>query len=95
MKRFKGKTLSPAFDKKKGYFFVNLSKHNRQHNRCLHQIVGPAFLGKRPTPNHEINHKDGDKSNNHWSKPGMGDAGPEHQTRCPYRPPQHERGETP
>lgn len=32
----------------------------------VHVLVAKAFLGPYPTPKHEVNHKDLDKSNNHY-----------------------------
>lgn len=36
--------------------------------RCVatHSIVAEYFLGSRPTKKHQINHKDGNKRNNHY-----------------------------
>lgn len=44
-----------------GYLQVGI--HGRA--RRVHTVVAEEFLGPPPTPRHEVNHKDGDKSNNH------------------------------
>lgn len=47
-----------------GYYFVRLCVKSVKSNRSLHSLVALAFLEK-PSDKNEINHKDGDKSNNH------------------------------
>lgn len=32
----------------------------------IHLLVCQAFIGPKPSPRHEVNHKDGCKTNNHW-----------------------------
>ena len=48
----------------KGYHFVRLQKNGQIKNKLVHRLVAEAFL---PNPNSklEVNHKDGNKSNNH------------------------------
>ena len=48
-----------------GYCVVNLSQQARQRRQhAVHVLVASAFIGPPPTPNHEVNHKDGCKTNN-------------------------------
>lgn len=58
-KRYKGKLLSPGFNKRNGYFLVRISKD------CfyVHRLVAEAFLDN-PDNLREVNHKDEDKTNN-------------------------------
>ena len=46
-----------------GYRFVCLYKNGKSYRRYIHRLVGLTFL-KRPNEFYEINHKDGDKTNN-------------------------------
>lgn len=59
----KGKVLKPCADRL-GYIKVALSKENKLRAFTVHRLVGLAHI---PNPNgyKELNHKDGDKSNNH------------------------------
>lgn len=53
-----------------GYCFVTLTPDNGisdVRRRSVHRIVACTFIGSPPTPKHEINHKDHNRSNNHWS----------------------------
>jgi len=43
---------------------VTLSHENIQHQCTVHRLVAFAFLGPPPTSDHEINHIDGDRTNN-------------------------------
>lgn len=48
-----------------GYKVLTLTDHHGDRETVLlHRLVAVAFLGDPPTPKHEINHKDGDKTNN-------------------------------
>lgn len=50
-----------------GYPLVNLTAgKGKRTTHTVHSLVAEAFIGSR-TPNHEINHKDGCKTNNHVS----------------------------
>lgn len=56
-----------------GYFFVPLSKNGIVRNHSVHRLVAKAFL-PNPLNKKEVNHKDGDKSNNNavnleWATP--------------------------
>lgn len=46
-----------------GYLYATLYKNNKKQNMLISRMVGIAFLGKPPIK-HEINHKDGNKTNN-------------------------------
>lgn len=47
-----------------GYQFVCLSKNNIPSNKRIHKLVAEHFIGVKPD-NLVINHKDGNKLNNH------------------------------
>lgn len=47
-----------------GYFGVSISTGGVKRNRYIHRLVAEAFLGPRPTPKHEVNHKNGVRSDN-------------------------------
>ena len=51
-------------DNGKGYKFVWLYKNNKGHRRYVHRLVAEAFI-PNPESKKTVNHKDGDKSNNH------------------------------
>src|SRR5262245_60662924 len=51
---------------KRGYLHVNLYHNGRAKNFLVHRLVAAAFLGALP-PNQQVNHKDGDKTNNELS----------------------------
>lgn len=57
-----GKILKPATDA--GYQRVCLKQKPRVQSIRVHRVVAFAFLGSPPSASHEVNHKDGDKSNN-------------------------------
>lgn len=48
----------------KGYQNVVLCKNGNSYNKIIHRLVAQAFI---PNPNNlpEVNHKDGNKANNH------------------------------
>lgn len=50
-----------------GYWFVTLSVGNKPKSISVHKLVALNFLGQQPTPKHQVNHKDGNKDNNHKS----------------------------
>ena len=59
----KPKILNPASDRA-GYRSVNLSKNDRSFSCKVHRLVALAFLEKTAS---EVNHKNGDKSDNRAS----------------------------
>lgn len=50
----------------KGYPFVSLNKKNEKHNFRIHRLVAESFI---PNPDFkpQVNHKDGNKLNNHFT----------------------------
>jgi len=50
--------------KSNGYLHFKLAAGQRSTYPMVHQAVAAAFLGPYP-PGHAINHRDGDKTNNH------------------------------
>jgi len=51
----------------KGYKRVQLLINKEQFSVLVHRMVGIAFLGEPPDDKNTINHKDGNKANNHYS----------------------------
>lgn len=49
-----------------GYPYVSLWHNNKRSNAKVHKLMAIAFLGE-PKPNMQVNHIDGDKTNNHLS----------------------------
>lgn len=64
-KRGKSLILKPSPSKKTGYHRVCLRKDGKPYTKYVHIIVCEAFHGPKPTPEHEVNHKDLDKGHNH------------------------------
>lgn len=60
-----GRILVPA-KSNKGYLRVSLSKDGVKKDYSIHVLVATAFIGVCPE-NHEVNHKDGIKTNNKLS----------------------------
>ena len=59
-KRFRpGKMLTPNHDSR-GYAYVSIN--DRTH--IWHRLIASAFLGVAPSPNHQVNHKNGNKRDN-------------------------------
>lgn len=48
----------------RGYLQLNLAKDGIHKSGLVHRLVAMAFIGLPPTPDHQVNHKDFDKSNN-------------------------------
>jgi len=59
---FAGRILKPFLSKNTGYFQVDLFKSNSGKRRSVHCIVAESFVG--PSRGKEVNHIDGDKTNN-------------------------------
>lgn len=60
-----GRIMKPAASgPDRNYLCLNLSRGARLYPRKVHALVALAFLGPKPTPRHEVNHKDGDTFNN-------------------------------
>lgn len=59
-----GKILKPSFNHG-GYLLIGLNIPKNQ-TFSVHKLVAQAFLGDKPK-GMEINHKDGNKTNNHYS----------------------------
>ena len=49
----------------RGYWRIRLTLGEVRKTFRTHTLVACAFIGPPPTPKHEINHKDGDKSHQH------------------------------
>ena len=47
-----------------GYLRVALSKDNKYHKFPVHRLVANAFIGKQPSDDYVINHKDYNRQNN-------------------------------
>ena len=47
-----------------GYLQVHLCQNGKKISKCIHQLMGVAFLGPRPK-GFEINHIDGNRENNY------------------------------
>ena len=61
----KGQFIRSAINRK-GYVMHSLCENAVRHNKRLARLVIEAFVGKRPFPNYECAHNDGDKRNNHF-----------------------------
>ena len=48
----------------RGYRQVHLRKDGVGRSGLIHRLVAEAFIGAPPTPEHEVNHKNFDKSDN-------------------------------
>lgn len=47
-----------------GYSLATMCINRKHKTRLAHILVAELFLGPKPTPAHEVNHRDGDKANN-------------------------------
>ncbi|UEL49860.1 HNH endonuclease [Terrisporobacter hibernicus] len=61
------------FQDKNGYICVRISKDKKAKNQFVHRLVAEAFI-PNPQNKHQVNHIDGDKTNNNvsnleWSTP--------------------------
>lgn len=48
----------------KGYRKIDMLKNGVQHSVTVHSLVAEAFIGPRPSPKHQVNHKNGVKTDN-------------------------------
>lgn len=55
------------FIRPNGYAQVILYRDGRRQRFGVHQLVALAFLGPKPSPQHEVAHLDGQRLNNHVS----------------------------
>lgn len=60
-------TLKKQRVNKFGYSTVYVSINKKYKHYMTHVLVAEHFIGKKPTPSHQVNHKDGNKQNNHVS----------------------------
>ena len=65
--RWKGiRLLKPNIGKKEGYYIANLRMKPKNKHIRIHQLVGEHFVDN-PNNKPQLNHKDGNKLNNHYS----------------------------
>lgn len=57
-----GRFLFPS--QANGYLNIALHKNKKSQNKAIHQLVASAFI-KNPYKRKEVNHKDGNRSNNY------------------------------
>ncbi len=60
-----GKILSPCADSN-GYLSVGLCREGKRFTKRVHKLVAETFI-PNPLNLHDVNHRDGNKSNNHKS----------------------------
>jgi hypothetical protein len=65
-KRRPGAVLAPFF-RDNGYAQVHLYAEGRRRRFLVHRLVALAFLGRQPSPHHEVAHLNGNRANNHYS----------------------------
>lgn len=63
----KGKFLTPVLPRENGYLRVSLYKNGRPKYHQISRLVATHFICEKPFENAQVNHIDGDKSNNHAS----------------------------
>jgi hypothetical protein len=61
----KGIMLKQVFSRNNGYLVVGLSKNHKSKNYSVHSLVAKAFIAN-PENKPQVNHKTGDKTNNHY-----------------------------
>lgn len=59
-----GRVLRPRVQQGTGYMAVNLTVGGQSETRLVHRIIAFAFLGAPPTPEHEVNHRNGNRRDN-------------------------------
>jgi hypothetical protein len=65
-RRFKGRPVKGAYDKRMGYHRVMLYDHAKATGFTVHSLVTEAFIGP-PPPGEEVRHKNGDPKDNRLS----------------------------
>jgi hypothetical protein len=63
---FRGRLITPIYisrAQRNGYYGVMLAHNNRRNRVLIHQVVMRAFVGEPPVGK-EVNHRNGDKSDN-------------------------------
>lgn len=64
---FSARFLRPYLNPRTGYLSVALCRDGRVRRRDVHRIVASAFLGDPLTSKHQVNHKNGKKTDNRVS----------------------------
>jgi hypothetical protein len=62
-----GYVIRQSIGQKTGYLRVSLFREGKYHHFGVHALVCAAFCGEKPSPDHEVAHWDGVKTNNHFS----------------------------
>ena len=66
--KYKEKILKPNNNNSKKYFRVSIMFNNNEYKTCsVHRLVAEAFIPCKNYSNLQVNHIDGNKSNNHVS----------------------------
>jgi len=58
-----GRVLKPQRHAR-GYLHLALSRDGKSTNVSIHRLVAEAFLGRAPSSEHQVNHKNGNKADN-------------------------------
>ena len=61
---YPGRILKPRWNHLQRYPQVSLSRGNKVTPHYIHRLVAMAFLGSSPAGKEQINHRDGDRTNN-------------------------------
>ncbi|SRR5258706_5069191 len=61
-----GHLLNPGKGKRYPYVFIR-ADDGKWYTKKIHKLVGLAFLGPQPADGYQINHKDDNGRNNHYS----------------------------
>lgn len=59
-----GKILKPR-KMESGYWYITIYENSKRKDFRVHRLVAENFIGSCPK-NHQVNHIDGDKNNNHY-----------------------------
>lgn len=51
----------------KGYLAVAIHHEGKRYTRMVHRVVCETFHGPKPTPEHQVRHRDSNSLNNHYS----------------------------